>query len=1038
MPSEDADRPEIAGIQLTERRRRAGSVQVWSGTDQLGLPVAVHICPLAKLGDDFDADAFLGRVRIAAGVQHEALLPFVTGGTSGDSIYAVAKAVDAPGLDDLIARGGGLAEERALKIAAEVSGALAALERNGMRHGDLTPRRIRLPGRGAVRVRPPRIAPPRLAPLPVRYQAPEEARGGEGDIRSDLFVLGLILAESISGKYPLDGGANAIEEALRKGQLPSVAQLVPRSGPGTRAILARLLAADPTRRFASAAQAAADIYTAATGEAPESIPVVDAIPIAEPEPADLDIPVAVPVDEERPETAPIGRMDANAVVAAAKSGGSKAASKPAPKSKPKPKAAAKRPAAAVPDVRAFKDAAAAIRRTPGRLFLQARLGEARLELEEDVFVGRPPSAIDLHARPEPFPEAVFNIEREPSADVLHVLRGPVTVNGQEVRRHELTSGDRIEADGVSGRYDRGAREALRATGAGGPAPNAGLARGVLAAAIILTIAVLGWAGMKLTGGGDPAAEAVTEAASATAEFKAARAAAVEKTIPGSPASTKGSGASAARSAFESARSWARKNRNDTAGGIRRFAEIADTYPDSAYAVLARGEVASLERGARLGEGARLEALLGQATQDAAEGLLDDALLKLKRFAEANPGTIDAERARRTALDLRNEIRGRFETDMATVDAAIRERNWRIATQVAADVMEYVPLSLRDRALRKKREVKSTMEQLLRGGAPTVPGGDETAGGGDNSGGGAPDNEPPDANKAARVAYRSAARAMGLNQNEIALAAFIEFLKAHKGTPEHKKRKQEVYARVRTLAQTEAGVILLFRGKVQPLPKGRYRFTYDFEDPAQIDDFIDVNAFEAPPRANWTIVSGAVRAKGSGALKLNCKFGSDFLTAAITVTPERPSDLGIMFFEPDEPRRHYLYTLQNSFFTLGKPGVKETFREHAIVLFGPGMWRDTPEDEIGYVRKCGVTEPKLRATESLRIKAAKASGEVWLRFGKAKTIRGSAYGDIKYEFKGLEPALFVLNSSSYFDEFEVEGTPDSKWVTDRWNQILADL
>jgi hypothetical protein len=276
------------------------------------------------------------------------------------------------------------------------------------------------------------------------------------------------------------------------------------------------------------------------------------------------------------------------------------------------------------------------------------------------------------------------------------------------------------------------------------------------------------------------------------------------------------------------------------------------------------------------------------------------------------------------------------------------------------------------------------------------------------------------------------------KDEEAIDALLGFLRDWKDTKVAAKYDVEARSRVTALAQGPAGVAKLFRGKTARIEKGRWKIAYDFQDPEQLKDFRDVEAFEAPPRAQWKIVDGAARSKGSGALVLDATFAIDQIVTTVKVSPERAHDIGVTFLDASEPRRYYLYTLQNSFFTLGKGEGAKVFEENAIVLFGPGMWRDTPPGQLGFVRKCGSPEPALRPGESAEIKCGKSEGQVWMRLEGGRQISGSAYGDIKVEFQGIEPGVFVMNSSGAFDDLVVEGTPEPTWVAARWRAILAGL
>ncbi len=1012
----------LEGFQVGERLRESGALAVHAGVDRLGLPVEIYVVAASALTGAFTHQDFLDRIRRAASVQHEALLPFVTGGVRDDLAFAVAKSVEGGGLDELIGRGGPLADERALLIGAAVASALAALEAAGLRHGDLTPRRIVLPGRGVVVLRPPRIVPHAVSPRYDRYQAPEEARREEGDIRSDLFVLGLIVVEALTATYPVAGGPAEARRALRVWPDPDMATLLPQAGPAACAVVGRLLAAVPARRFASAAEAARALRAAAAGEVPA--------------------PAAARIVEAPPETAPIAAAAAPIPILSELLPG------PAP-AVASPAMARRAPSAVPPGAPAVP--AVPVRRTPGRLWLDARLGEAMLEIDEDVYVGHPAGALDVHALSEPFPEAAFRVERAPTGDVLHALQPGVTVGGAAVQHHDLAHGDRIQGPGVSARYERAVRAALRATGAGAAPPSPASrtrSRWVVIAAVSGTVvAVLG--GALVVGsirGRSAAAVAAADRAQSTVE----PAGSVEK--PVAPTGTAdGARERAARDLYESAHDWARRNKGQTEEIRSRLLRVAERYPDTGHASLARIEASELGRRDRADVDKAYADVAAQAAADAAEGRLDRALRSLREYAEDNPATILGEKALREAVRLEAEIAARYDADMAKVHEAIARKDWRAATTLLDGVMEYVPISHRDETIAVRHRIEQAMNETLRGGGTPPPpgkppGGAEGPGAPPGPGGAKPPDAPPDPGAAeaerrrrAEEAFRAARKLMDANKDEEALDAFLAFLREHKETVAGTKHDLEVRARITTLATGPAGITKLFHGKTERLAKGAWRLSYDFEDEAQFADFRDAAAFEAPPRAAWTRTSGAARAaRGSGALLLDAVFRPEQLSMSVTVNPERPHDLGAMLVDPTEERRYYLFTLQNTFFALGRGAGAKTFEENAIVLFGPDMWRDTPAGQLGFVRKAGSAEPAVRPNDGVAIKAGKDKGEVWMRFEGGRDIRGSAYGDVKYDFPGLVPGVFVLGSSGFFDDFVVEGVPDPEWVAKRWRALLSGL
>ena len=86
----DEPPPSLEGFRIGPPVRRRGALSVHRGTSRLDLPVEILLVPASAFTPSFTLDAFLAAVRHAAPVQHETLLPFVTGGRAGDWAYAVA------------------------------------------------------------------------------------------------------------------------------------------------------------------------------------------------------------------------------------------------------------------------------------------------------------------------------------------------------------------------------------------------------------------------------------------------------------------------------------------------------------------------------------------------------------------------------------------------------------------------------------------------------------------------------------------------------------------------------------------------------------------------------------------------------------------------------------------------------------------------------------------------------------------------------------------------------------------------------------
>ncbi len=115
--------------------------------------------------------------------------------------------IDGEDLDQLLARHGPLGEDETLKLAGQVAGLLCHAESFGITHGDLAPGNIRLDVFGQYRVLDLGISHARdsgkaYQPLggTPRYSSPEQLEGETPDARSDIYALGLILVETLTGQ----------------------------------------------------------------------------------------------------------------------------------------------------------------------------------------------------------------------------------------------------------------------------------------------------------------------------------------------------------------------------------------------------------------------------------------------------------------------------------------------------------------------------------------------------------------------------------------------------------------------------------------------------------------------------------------------------------------------------------------------------------------------------------------------------------------------------------------------------------------------
>jgi serine/threonine-protein kinase len=209
----------LAGDVLAERYRiveplgRGGMGEVYRADDlKLDQAVALKFLPLELQDDASRRERLLSEVRLARHVSHPTLCRVYDVGEADGQLFLSMEYVDGEDLASLQRRIGRLPPEKSLEIARQVCAGLAAAHARGVLHRDLKPENIMLDGQGQVRVTDFGLAA--LADTvtgdEVRsgtpaYMAPEQLRGFEVTVRSDVYSLGLVLYELFTGQRAFKG-----------------------------------------------------------------------------------------------------------------------------------------------------------------------------------------------------------------------------------------------------------------------------------------------------------------------------------------------------------------------------------------------------------------------------------------------------------------------------------------------------------------------------------------------------------------------------------------------------------------------------------------------------------------------------------------------------------------------------------------------------------------------------------------------------------------------------------------------------------------
>ena len=254
-----------------------GMGEVYRARDtRLGRDVALKILPPDLAGDSTRKARFDLEARAVGTLHHPNVVVLHDVGTDAGISYMVSELIEGESLRGLIARGP-VPPRKAAAIAAQIAEGLSAAHLAGLVHRDLKPANVMLTGNrsplaeqakildfGLARQVAPVSSPgdstlteglttPGMVMGTVGYMAPEQVRGQEVDGRADIFSLGLLLYELLSGKRAFPGPSSVeILHAILNEEPPDL----PAIPPALHRILRRCLEKDPRRRYQNASDLA--------------------------------------------------------------------------------------------------------------------------------------------------------------------------------------------------------------------------------------------------------------------------------------------------------------------------------------------------------------------------------------------------------------------------------------------------------------------------------------------------------------------------------------------------------------------------------------------------------------------------------------------------------------------------------------------------------------------------------------------------------------------------------------------------------------
>ena len=260
--------------------------KVFLGTDTvLGRTVAIKMLAPQFADDDGFVQRFRREAQAAASISHRHIVSVFDTGSDDGVHYIVMEYVEGKTLAEYLAGGGRIMPDRAIDIAMDVCGALEAAHARGVIHRDIKPGNIMLNERGDVKVTDFGIARVTTTAETVAqtaailgtasYLSPEQAQGLPVDGRSDIYSLGCVLFEMVTGRPPFLGDspvAVASKQVLEQPIPPS--RLNPDVTPDLDAVVLRALSKNPANRYQSAEEMRADLDRAKRGLPVDATPLL--------------------------------------------------------------------------------------------------------------------------------------------------------------------------------------------------------------------------------------------------------------------------------------------------------------------------------------------------------------------------------------------------------------------------------------------------------------------------------------------------------------------------------------------------------------------------------------------------------------------------------------------------------------------------------------------------------------------------------------------------------------------------------------------
>lgn len=248
--------------QIQEHMAQGGMSDIYRAFDLIHRrEVVIKVPDQSMLGDPAQFERFQRELEVMKTLDHPAILKGLGSGKFNRIPYLVTELVDGQSLRVLIEKSAPIPVEQAITLVKKIADGMSYCHKNDVIHRDLKPENVLMTGagqpvimdfglaltKGAHRVTYSNLSATMGTP---DYMAPEQIEGQRGDQRTDIYALGTILFELLSGHTPFTGDNNMVIMAQHLNDMaPRLDRIVPSVSPQLAAIVATCLAQNPDDRY---------------------------------------------------------------------------------------------------------------------------------------------------------------------------------------------------------------------------------------------------------------------------------------------------------------------------------------------------------------------------------------------------------------------------------------------------------------------------------------------------------------------------------------------------------------------------------------------------------------------------------------------------------------------------------------------------------------------------------------------------------------------------------------------------------------------